>query len=100
MNVTIGAQPCSSVTVLALDTLSAFTCIAPAGPGLGDVQLRVRVDGGGSATTRFLYDPPHVLSISPNPCQSNASCLVTIVGTNLGRRDPATAPDPVVLIGE
>lgn len=100
MNVTIGSQSCGSVTMSDLDTLSAFTCIVPPGPGLGDVQLRVRVDNGGSATTRFLYDPPHVVSVSPNPCQSNASCLVTLMGTNLGRRDPATAPNPVVLIGQ
>ena len=99
MNVTIGNQSCDSVSFSALDTLSAFTCSAPPGPGLENVQLRVRVDNAGSASFRFMYDPPRVSAISPNPCPSNTSVIVTIAGANLGRRDPATAPDPVVFIG-
>jgi hypothetical protein len=97
MTVTIGNKPCDAVSVVAPDTLTSFTCYAPSEPGVEDVQLRVRVDNGGSATTRFLYDPPHIASVSPNPCQSNASCPVTIKGTNLGL---ATAPSTLVFIGE
>jgi hypothetical protein len=97
MNVTIGNKPCDAVTVIAPDTLTSFTCYAPSEPGVEDVQLRVRVDSGGSATTRFLYEPPHIAFVSPNPCQSNASCSVTITGTNLGL---ATAPSTLVFIGE
>jgi hypothetical protein len=100
MTVAIGNQSCSNVVIDEAGPLRRFTCSAPKGPGIGDVQLRVRVDNGGTATNRFLYDPPSISSVSPSPCQSNATCLVTITGLNLGLRNPATAPDPVVYIGK
>ncbi len=100
MTVTLGNLSCSNVTITAPDTLTAFTCIAPPALSPGDVHLRVWVSGGASpAVTRLPYDPPDVMSISPSPCQSNASCPVTITGTNLGLRGADTGLESTVFIG-
>jgi hypothetical protein len=99
MNVTIGNQSCSAVTITDPVSLTSFSCVAPPGPGIGDVQLRVVVQSGGVASTPFLYDAPRVTRVSPSPCHSNTTCVVSIEGTNLGLKNPVMAPDPVIYIG-
>ncbi len=100
MVVTVGNQSCSNISVAAVDTLTAFTCIAPPSLGGGDVRLSVAVDGAGpAAATPLPYDPPHVTSVTPLLCPSNTSCPVTITGSNLGLRTSDAASAPVVHIG-
>ena len=96
MLVTIGTQPCDNVNVTTADW-TALVCLAPQGPGTGDVQLVVHVAGSGSGAYRFLYDAPTVTGVAPSPCSSNDTCLVVVQGRNLGLK---TAPDPDVYIGE
>jgi hypothetical protein len=100
MAVTVGNLSCSNISVTAVDTLTAFTCIAPPSLGGGDVRLSVAVDGAGpAAATPLPYDPPHVTSVTPLLCPSNTSCPVTITGSNLGLRTSDAASAPVVHIG-
>ena len=46
MDVTIGTQACTNVTITDVGGLGEFTCRAPPGPGNGIVQLRVDIDSG------------------------------------------------------
>lgn len=80
MAVTIGGQPCANVTVTDVVGLGEFTCRAPPGPGAGVVQLRVSIDSSGSATTRFLYDPPDVTSVVGAPCDATLPCPLQVRG--------------------
>jgi hypothetical protein len=77
MEVTIGTQACTSITITDVAGLGEFTCSAPPGPGTGIVQLRVDIDSG-SATTRFLYDAPSVTGLRGAPCDAAAPCPLVV----------------------
>lgn len=100
MTVAIGNLSCGDVTVTQPVTLSEFTCLAPAGPGLGNVSLHVTVNGSGTAHSPFLYDPPQVLGVQGSPCDAEAVCLLRVTGTNLGLKNSQTSPEPLVYVGD
>jgi hypothetical protein len=78
MAVTIGTRPCGDVVVTDSANYSQLMCVAPAGPGIGITQLRVSIDGSGSASTRFLYDPPRVTAVLGSPCDTAAQCPLEV----------------------
>ncbi len=78
MSVTIGAAPCSNVTITDPEGLGALECIAPPGPGIGSVQLVVQVTGSGSGSSRFLYAPPSVHRIVGSPCDADGLCTLQV----------------------
>jgi len=78
MTVTIGDQPCGNITIRDPVTLTAFQCVAPPGPGIGDVQLRVTVAGSGTGSFLFQYSPPVVQWVSGTPCDAEVSCPVQV----------------------
>ena len=94
MEVTIGAQPCTSVVITDNTTLGELTCVAPPGPGFGAVQLRVTVDGSGTGSIRFAYDAPVVTRVLGSPCDAAAVCSIQVrasVHTMLTRGPPQPA---------
>ena len=80
MEVTIGTQACTNITITDVAGLGEFTCSAPPGPGTGIVHLRVAVEASGSATTRLLYDAPHVEGILGAPCDAATPCPLQVCG--------------------
>jgi hypothetical protein len=76
MTVAIGGQPCADVVVD--DSLTSLQCIAPPGPGIGDVQLRVTVDGSGTASHPFEYNSPVVGLVVGTPCDADAPCPIQV----------------------
>jgi hypothetical protein len=99
-SVTIGAAPCTSVEVTDGMGLGSLSCTAPSGPGIGDVRLQVAVAGGGNASVPFLYEAPSVMAVNLAACAADANVAILVYGTNLGLRNSATSPDPVVYIGD
>jgi hypothetical protein len=99
-SVTIGDVPCTSVQLTDSVSLGSLQCTAPSGPGIGDVRLRVDVVGGGNASTPFLYDAPAVTGVSMAAAPADNNVVIRVTGTNLGLRNSATSPDPVVYIGD
>lgn len=96
--VLIDQQLCTNVT-LPTEDFDTLTCIAPPGPGNNSTQLQVVVANSTSAGFRFQYDPPVVARVAPSLCPSNASCLLTISGSNLGLRNAVVLPSLVVYVG-
>jgi hypothetical protein len=78
MGVTIGAHPCTSVTITDVVGLGEFVCNAPPGPGVGVVQLRVSIDVSGSATTLLMYDPPNITRVLGTPCNAALPCQLQV----------------------
>jgi hypothetical protein len=97
--VTIGGSPCSNAAVTDTTGFGVLLCTAPPGPGVGDVQLRVSVAGGGNASVPFLYAAPTVNRLSVVACAADADVKVQVHGSNLGLRNSASSPEPVVYIG-
>ncbi len=85
MEVLIGTQKCTNIVMTNNATLGEFTCVAPAGPGFGAVQLRVTVPGSGTGAIRFLYDAPSVTRVVGSPCDASTACPVQVRGTLCGR---------------
>jgi hypothetical protein len=98
--ITIGDVPCTGVQLIDSVGLGALRCTAPSGPGIGDVRLRVDVVDGGNASTPFLYDAPAVTGVNVAACAADTNVVIHVSGTNLGLRNSATSPDPVVYIGD
>jgi hypothetical protein len=104
-SVSIGGASCTGVEVMDTDSLGTLRCVAPMGPGIGDVHLRVSVAGAGNASVPFLYTAPLVTGVTVDGasvavCAADANVVIQVTGTNLGLRNSATSPDPVVYIGD
>ena len=78
MSVTIGNQSCTNVQVTDNVTYGALQCIAPPGPGYGDVQLRVAMLGSGIGAYRFEYNPPVVQRVTGSPCDADSPCPLQV----------------------
>ncbi len=101
--VSVGGVPCTGVVVTDAVGLGELRCVAPPGPGFGDVQVLVMVTGTGNASTLFLYTAPAVTSVNYAVCAADVNVVITVSGSNLGpHRDvgnTGNSPDPVVYIG-
>jgi hypothetical protein len=96
--VTIGESACTNVVHSPGLGFQTVTCWAPSGPGIGDVFLWVTV-GTRAASIPFLYDPPSVSSVGVVAVAADANVMITVLGSNLGLKNSASSPDPVVYIG-
>lgn len=94
MTVTIGGLPCANVTVIDNATLTSFQCLAPPGPGFGDVQLQVAIFGSGGGSMQFLYDPPKVTRVVGTPCDAEALCPIQVGQCPTGVLWSSEARDP------
>lgn len=98
--VTIGEALCSNVVIEDGLAFGVLRCTAPPGPGIGNVQLTVMVAGYYNASVPFMYMLPAVTGVSLTVCAADAAVVIKVSGTNLGRRNSASSPDPVVFIGD
>jgi hypothetical protein len=94
--VLIGGQPCSRVNLTDPVFLSEFSCVAPAGPGAGPIELVVAVEDAPTASVPFLYAAPAVTRVTPSPSDATVAVTIVIHGTNLGLR---SAVDPEITVG-
>jgi hypothetical protein len=78
LRVSIGSQPCAQVNVTDLATLGKLVCVAPPGPGFGDMQLLVEMDGSGSGGFAFAYSPPRIHHIVGSPCDADIPCNMQV----------------------
>jgi hypothetical protein len=99
-SVVIGSLVCEDAVITDDVSLGALQCVAPPGPGFGDVHLTVLVAGGGNASVPFLYSAPEVTRTSVAACAADANVVIYIHGSNLGLRNTIASPDPVVYIGD
>lgn len=77
-HVTIGTAECSNV-VVSRTNFTSLECLAPPGPGFGDVQVTVSVEGGGSGGQQFrCVSPPSAIveqhSVPCGPLHLHTSC--------------------------
>lgn len=98
--VAIGGVLCTDLQLTDDLDLGALRCSAPPGPGIGDVHLRVTVTGGGIASVPFLYAAPSVTAVSVAACPADVNFQIQVTGANIGLRNSATSPDPVVYVGD
>ncbi len=82
------------------DALDHVQCAAPIGPGIGDVRLVVTVTGTGNTSVPFLYTAPAVTGVNVAACAADTTAVIQVTGTNLGVRNSAVSPDPVVYLGD
>jgi hypothetical protein len=97
--VSIGGLPCTSPVVTDVANFGVVRCIAPSGPGFGDVRLEVAVASGGNTSVPFLYAAPEVTGLSVTVCPADVNFVIQVMGTNIGLRNSVNSPDPVVYIG-
>ena len=92
---TVGGQPCTNQ----FPGNSSVNCLAPPGPPGAKVPVVVYAGGQSSNSSSFVtyaYDPPTVLSVTPNTGPTQGGVTLTVLGSNFGV-PPIAAPATVTV---
>jgi hypothetical protein len=84
LRVSIGSQPCAQVNVTDMETFGVLVCISPPGPGFGNMQVLVEMEGSGSGGFQFAYTSPVVHRVSGSPCDADTPCNIQVQVPLLG----------------